>query len=93
MTYLDDEDPDDPDERLQSYRHYKGGTYTLLHVARLSEQRDQRVAVYVSHARGSKWVRPWEMFNESVLWPDGVMRSRFMPINDAPDDLDFEDRS
>lgn len=76
---------------LQSYRHYKGGTYTLLHVARLSEAREQVVAVYVSHVRGTVWVRPWKMFNEPVLWPDGVMRPRFTPFADAPDDLDFED--
>lgn len=76
---------------LQSYRHYKGSTYTLLYVARLSEARDEQVAVYVSHARQSVWVRPWAMFNELVQWPDGVQRPRFTPIEDAPNDLDFED--
>jgi hypothetical protein len=78
---------------MTSYRHYKGGTYTLLFTARLSEQRDVEVAVYVSHARDTIWVRPLEMFREDVLWPDGVMRPRFTPLGQAPADLDFEDNS
>jgi hypothetical protein len=68
---------------LQSYRHYKGGTYTLLYVARNSEQRDQELAVYVSHERQQVWVRPWSMFNELVQWPDGVQRPRFTPLQDV----------
>lgn len=76
---------------MQSYRHYKGSTYTLLFTARLSEQRDVRVAIYVSHTRGTIWARPLEMFCEDVLWPDGIMRARFTPLEDAPADLDFED--
>lgn len=67
---------------LQSYRHYRGGTYTLLYVARNSEQRDQEMAVYVSHLRKQVWVRPWAMFNEEVQWPDGARRPRFVPISE-----------
>jgi hypothetical protein len=69
---------------MMSYRHYRGGTYTLLWVARLSEDREQRVAVYVSHQLGQVWVRPIEMFLEPVLWPDGVMRARFTLLSLAP---------
>ncbi len=65
---------------LQSYRHYKGGTYTLLAVAENSENRSELMAVYVSHARQKVLVRPWLMFNEPVVWPDGVLRPRFTPL-------------
>ncbi len=68
---------------LQSFRHYKGHTVTLLYVARNSEQRDQELAVYVSHLRKQVWVRPWEMFTEEVEWPDGVRRPRFVIIDEA----------
>ncbi len=68
--------------RLQSYRHYRGGTYTLLYVARNSEDRDQELAVYVSHLRQQVWVRPWAMFCEEVEWPDGVRRARFVAIGE-----------
>lgn len=71
---------------LPSYRHYKGGTYTLLYVARNSEQRDQELAVYTSHARQQIWVRPWDDpdcgFTNEVEWPDGVRRPRFTLITE-----------
>jgi len=65
---------------LKSYRHYKGGSYTLLMVARNSEARDELLAVYVSHRTQQVWARPWAMFNEPVTWPDGVSRPRFVEI-------------
>jgi hypothetical protein len=70
---------------MLSYRHYKGGTYTLLHVAGLSEDRMQTVAVYVSHQTGLIWVRPLEMFHELVRWPDGALRPRFTELSKAPE--------
>jgi hypothetical protein len=69
---------------LKSYRHYKGGTYTLLMVGRSSEERDELFAVYVSHATQQVWIRPWMMFTELVAWADGVIRPRFTEWN--PDD-------
>jgi hypothetical protein len=69
---------------LRSYRHYKGGTYTLLAVARNSEQRDELVAVYVSHQTQAVWVRPWAMFVEPVRWPDGEIRPRFTEMPSWP---------
>lgn len=64
--------------QLLTYDHWKGGSYTLLHVARNSNQRDQLLAVYVSHQRRQIWVRDWTEFNELVRWPDGEMRPRFV---------------
>jgi hypothetical protein len=62
---------------LHSYRHYKGGTFTLLAVAENSNRREQLMAVYVSHLRRKVLVRPWDEFNEPVMWPDGVVRPRY----------------
>ena len=71
---------------LLSYLHFKGGTYTLLYLAENSEQRDQILAVYVSHLRSKVLVRPWSMFTEPVLWPDGQMRARFTPLANAKEE-------
>jgi hypothetical protein len=71
---------------LISYLHFKGGTYTLLYLAENSEQREQILAVYVSHLRSKVLVRPWDMFREPVLWPDGQMRARFTPLVDAKEE-------
>lgn len=69
---------------MKSYRHHKGGTYTLLMVARSSEQRDELLAIYVSHQTQQVWARPWGMFKEVIAWPDGVRRPRFIEM--TPDD-------
>ena len=68
--------------KLQSYRHHKGGTYTLLGIAECSEDRSQHMAVYVSHKRQKMLVRPAAMFFEDVTWPDGETRPRFVLIED-----------
>jgi hypothetical protein len=49
------------------YRHYKGGEYEVIGVARHSET-DERVVVYrpLYNATGL-WVRPVAMFAETVL--------------------------
>lgn len=65
---------------MKSFKHYQGGTYTLLMVARNSEQREELLAVYVSHQTQQIWVRPWLMFNEPIQWPDGVTRPRFVEM-------------
>ena len=72
----------DPGHSMRSYRHYKGGTYTLLIIARSSETRDELQAVYVSHQTQKIWVRPWTMFTELVTWPDGVRRPRFTELSE-----------
>ena len=61
------------------YQHQKGGTYTLLFVATESTNVREGVltCVYVSHTYGSVRVRELTEWNERVLWPDGVVRSRF----------------
>lgn len=48
------------------YRHFKGGEYEVLGVARHSET-DERVVVYRPlYGDGGLWVRPLAMFLETV---------------------------
>lgn len=53
------------------YRHFKGGQYEVLDVARHSET-DEVLVVYRSvDDPGTIWVRPVEMFSSAVQCPDG----------------------
>lgn len=73
----------------KSYRHYKGGHYRVICVARLSELREVEVVVYASMEHGGIWVRPLARPGEAswsdiVQWPDGTIRHRFIR-----DDIDI----
>jgi hypothetical protein len=52
------------------YRHFKGGEYEVLGVARHSENHTQELVVYKSLKTGSLWVRPLLMFTEMVEKPE-----------------------
>lgn len=52
-----------------TYRHFKGGTYTLVAVGRSSETEELQ-AIYAA-ADGRLWVRPLAMFTERVPNPAG----------------------
>lgn len=65
---------------LGKYRHYKGNDYQLLHIARHSET-DELFAVYQPlYGESSVWVRPLEMFMESVT-VEGKVVPRFRYMN------------
>ena len=49
----------------QHYRHYKGGQYTVIAVAKHTETLEEMV-VYRSDADNSVWVRPKSMFMDKV---------------------------
>ena len=53
------------------YRHYKGGEYTVLGVARHSETEESLVVYRPEYGERGLWVRPLSMFQESVETPDG----------------------
>lgn len=59
------------------YRHFKGGLYRALFVARHSESPDDEFVVYQSLENGGYWVRPLNMFLETVD-RDGYKGPRFM---------------
>jgi cyclomaltodextrinase / maltogenic alpha-amylase / neopullulanase len=48
------------------YRHFKGGHYEVLGVARHSETDEELVVYRPLHGEGGLWVRPLAMFLETV---------------------------
>ncbi|WP_439627771.1 DUF1653 domain-containing protein [Gemmata sp.] len=48
------------------YRHYKGNEYTVVGVARHSETHEDLVVYRPEYGDGGLWVRPLQMFVESV---------------------------
>ena len=58
------------------YRHYKGGEYTVLGVARHSETAEQLVVYRPEYGDSGLWVRPLAMFFEHVE-VDGQWVPRF----------------
>lgn len=64
------------------YRHFKGAYYLVLGVAANSEMPDEKMVVYVGlYAKPGPrmWVRPLEMFTETVE-RDGKIMPRFQYI-------------
>jgi hypothetical protein len=48
------------------YRHYKGNFYDVLEVATHSETMEKLVVYRPLYGEKALWVRPYEMFNETV---------------------------
>ena len=64
------------------YRHFKGGEYAVQGVAKHSESGEQLVVYTPLYGEGGLWVRPLEMFLETVE-RDGEIRPRFEYIGPA----------
>jgi hypothetical protein len=67
------------------YRHYKGGKYVLLMTAETHDHNGDEDAVYLSLTTGKIVTRPYrkdsrnqDSWLDSVRWPDGVYRQRFV---------------
>ena len=58
------------------YRHYKGNEYTVIGVARHSETEEELVVYRKEYDDHGLWVRPREMFEETVV-VDGHSLPRF----------------
>ena len=71
-----------PATRLGRYRHYKGGEYEVIGVARHSETLEPLVVYQPLYNATGWWVRPHAMFFETVTI-DGVVRRRFEPVDAA----------
>jgi len=66
-----------------TYRHFKGGEYQVLSVGRHTET-DEYVVVYRSVDDPSAiWVRPLEMFTDTIELPEGRLR-RFEFSDESP---------
>ncbi len=61
------------------YRHYKGGEYEVIGVARHSETGEALVVYRPLHNATGWWVRPHAMFFETVVI-GGITQPRFAPV-------------
>ena len=63
------------------YRHYKGGEYEVVGVARHSETLEAMVIYRPLYNQTGLWVRPYAMFFEQVD-VNGLQQPRFALIED-----------
>jgi len=69
----------DPELPAGRYRHFKGGLYQVLGVARHSETEEWLVLYRPLYGAGGLWLRPREMFLERVRASEGeVPRFRYL---------------
>lgn len=61
------------------YRHFKGGEYELVDIARHSETGEEMVVYRALYGEYGLWVRPAAMWTEEVN-RDGYQGPRFMYI-------------
>lgn len=62
------------------YRHFKGGEYEVIGVARHSETGERVVVYRPLYGDSGLWVRPVAMFTETVLAGGKPVR-RFAPVD------------
>ncbi len=58
------------------YRHFKGGEYRVIGIARHSETLEEMVVYEALYGEGGLWVRPASMWNEEIE-RDGKKIKRF----------------
>ncbi|MEG3766835.1 DUF1653 domain-containing protein [Alteromonas sp. 14N.309.X.WAT.G.H12] len=66
------------------YQHYKGSYYTVLGVAKHSEDETELVVYRPEYGDRALWVRPLSMFLETVT-KDGQQVPRFAYIGESRD--------
>ena len=64
------------------YRHYKGGEYDVIGVARHSETLEPLVVYRPLYNQTGLWLRPFPMFVENIVH-DGREQPRFARITTA----------
>lgn len=67
--------------KLGRYRHFKGKEYEVIAIAKHSETQEFYVVYKALYGEGGIWVRPAEMWNETVE-RDGVTYKRFTYIGE-----------
>lgn len=63
------------------YRHFKGGEYELLYLARHSETEEEMVVYRALYGDRDVWVRPASMWDEEIT-RDGKTVRRFTYIGE-----------
>jgi len=76
-----DDLPPLPTLPLGRYRHYKGGEYEVIGVARHSETLAPLVVYRPLYNQTGLWVRPFPMFVETITH-DGRLQPRFARLQD-----------
>ena len=66
------------------YQHYKGNFYDVYEVAIHSEDESKLVVYRPCYGERALWVRPLDMFTESVE-KDGKVLQRFAYVGDIPE--------
>ena len=61
------------------YRHFKGGEYEVLCVAKHSETEEKMVVYRALYGEGEIWTRPLSMWNDEVE-KDGEIYRRFTRV-------------
>lgn len=61
------------------YRHFKGGEYELIGIAKHSETLEPMVVYRALYGEGGLWVRPAAMWNE-IVEKENYTGPRFIPI-------------
>ncbi len=67
--------------RLGKYRHFKGGEYEVVGIAKHSETQEEMVVYRALYGDGELWVRPASMWTERVE-RDGKSYQRFTYIGE-----------
>ena len=65
---------------VKYYRHFKGGIYKLIGIAKDSETLEDRVVYQAMYGEGQLWVRPKDMFFGEVD-RDGKRMPRFQELD------------
>ena len=70
--------------RLGLYRHYKGGQYEVVGVAKHSETLEDMVVYKALYGEGGLWVRPLSMW-DNLVEHDGKTVRRFTYTGQSAD--------
>ena len=67
--------------RLGKYRHFKGGEYEVIAIAKHSETQEDFVVYRALYGEGLTWIRPASMWEETIT-RDGKTFARFTFIEE-----------